>query len=163
MPIAALSRVATMDTLIESQIAESWSGLTGLRAAARSHGAPDRHGSGGDRRRRAQAAGGWWGHRSRAVAPFRHGRRANMGGEAVSRPTLSARGPWRTAVGPGARRRDDYTRGQGTSRCWIQVSAQFTRNMRASRMRESAMATSKLPLPVSSTVAVVSTRVELLM
>src|SRR6266536_3246189 len=86
---------------------------------------------------------------------------------AVSRPTLSARGPWRTAgrtaVGPGARRRDDYTRGQTTRRCWIQVRAQFTRNMRASRMRERAMATSKLPLPVSSTVAVVSTRVEFLM
>jgi hypothetical protein len=39
------------------------------------------------------------------------------------------------------------------------VRTQFTRKVRASRMSESAIATSKFPLPVSSTVAVVSTRV----
>src|SRR5712691_9341250 len=45
-------------------------------------------------------------------------------------------------------------------RCWIHVSAQFTRKVIASRMTDSAIAISKLPLLVSSTVAVVSTRVD---
>ena len=36
---------------------------------------------------------------------------------------------------------------QGRGRCWIQVSAQFTRKVMRSRIAESAMATSKLPLP----------------
>jgi hypothetical protein len=45
-------------------------------------------------------------------------------------------------------------------RCWIEVSAQFTRNVISSRISESAIATSKLPFPVSSTVAVVKTRVD---
>jgi hypothetical protein len=42
----------------------------------------------------------------------------------------------------------------------MKLSAQFTRKVISSRITESAMAMSKLPLPVSSTVAVVSTRVE---
>ena len=45
-------------------------------------------------------------------------------------------------------------------RCWIQVSVQFTKKMMSSRISESAIATSKLPFPVSSTVAVVKTLVE---
>lgn len=44
-------------------------------------------------------------------------------------------------------------------RCWKWVSIQVMRNVRARRIRLKAMATSKLPRRVSSTVAVVSTRV----
>src|SRR5262249_61029439 len=55
---------------------------------------------------------------------------SKSGGGPVCRPTLSARGPWRKAVGPRARRRGDYTRGQPPRRCWVQVRAQSTRKRR---------------------------------
>ena len=46
----------------------------------------------------------------------------------------------------------------GAPRCWMWVSTAFTEKARSSRMRLRAMAMSKLPLLVSMTVAVVSTR-----
>ena len=48
---------------------------------------------------------------------------------------------------------------QRALRCWIQVSAQLTRKVMVSNRIPSAMAKLKLPFPVSSTMAVVNTRV----
>src|SRR5437899_2252053 len=58
-----------------------------------------------------------------------------------------------------AHRREYTLRPHGARRCWTTVSPQLTRKISTSNRTASAMAASKLPLLVSSTIAVVSVRV----